>query len=109
MMMNHEPLTESYFYILLCLYHEPLHGYGIMQETLRLSANRVKIGSGTMYGAVSNMMKKGWLNETMTLGPEEKNKRMYEMTADGRQVLEAEIKRLHELVDNADKVTNATK
>lgn len=45
----------------------------------------------------------------MTLGPEEKNKRMYEMTADGRQVLEAEIKRLHELVDNADKVTNATK
>lgn len=105
MLMNHEPLTESYFYILLCLYHEPLHGYGIMQETLRLSKGRVKISSGTMYGAVSNMMKKGWLNEFMALGPEEKNKRMYELTTSGRLVLDTEISRLHELVDNADKVT----
>ncbi len=105
MIMNHEPLTESYFYILLCLYHEPLHGYGIMQETLRLSQGRVKISSGTMYGAVSNMMKKCWLNEFMALGPEEKNKRMYELTTEGRQILQQEIIRLHELVKNADEVT----
>ena len=53
-----EPLTESYFYILLCLYRHANHGYGIMQEAGELSGGRVRIGSGTMYGAVSNMMKK---------------------------------------------------
>ena len=59
-----EPLTESYFYILLCLCGHTSHGYGIMQEAGRLSGGRVKIGSGTMYGAVSNMIKKGWITET---------------------------------------------
>ena len=32
-----EPLTESYFYILLCLANGPNHGYGIMQRTKELS------------------------------------------------------------------------
>ena len=43
-----EPLTESYFYILLCLYSGDNHGYGIMQMTEQLSGGRVRIGSGTM-------------------------------------------------------------
>ena len=49
-----EPLTESYFYILLCLYGGENHGYGIMQMTEQLSGGKVKIGSGTMYGATRN-------------------------------------------------------
>ena len=43
MLNKNEPLTESYFYILLCLYRGASHGYGIMQETERLSGGRVKI------------------------------------------------------------------
>ena len=58
MLEKQEPLTESYFYILLCLYNGPNHGYGIMQQTAELSEGHVKIGSGTMYGATGNMMKK---------------------------------------------------
>ena len=50
MSRKNEPLTESYFYILLCLYHTSMHGYGIMQKTAELSQGNVKIGSGTMYG-----------------------------------------------------------
>ena len=53
-------LTESTYYILLSLY-TPQHGYGIMQMTSQLSKGEVTIGSGTMYGATSNMMKKGWI------------------------------------------------
>ena len=69
MLNKNEPLTESYFYILLCLYRGASHGYGIMQETERLSGGRVKIGSGTMYGATGNMMKKGWIRETISDHP----------------------------------------
>ncbi len=99
MSKKNEPLTESYFYILLCLYGKANHGYGIMQDTMRLSAGQVKIGSGTMYGAVSNMIKKGWIEEVEN--PEDDRKKLYQLTASGQNVLWAEKERLEHLVQNA--------
>lgn len=101
---KNEPLTESYFYILLCLYHGALHGYGIMQKTTELSQGNVKIGSGTMYGATDNMMKKGWIRETFSDNPEDKRKRLYELTDSGREALKQEIRRLKYLVEISKKV-----
>lgn len=97
-----EPLTESYFYILLCLYGGKKHGYGIMQKTGQLTNGRVRIGSGTMYGAVSNMMKKGWIRECEN--PADDRKKLYELTTAGRNVFEAEFTRLTGLVEDARKV-----
>ena len=97
-----EPLTESYFYILLCLYGGDNHGYGIMQMTERLSGGRVKIGSGTMYGATSNMLKKGWIVECLEIGGE--RRRMYRMTPEGREVFLAEYRRISELAASAAEV-----
>ncbi len=102
--MKSEPLTECYFYILLCLYQGPSHGYGIMQESDKLSRGRVKIGSGTMYGAISNMMKKKWINETQSMNPEDYRKRLYQITALGKEILEQERTRLKELVENSDAI-----
>jgi len=96
-----EPLTESYFYILLCLFDGPNHGYGIMQKTESLSNGRVKIGSGTMYGATSNMMKKEWMCECQRSELYNENRRMYELTKLGQQILLDDYKRLEELVVNA--------
>lgn len=98
-----EPLTESYFYILLCLSEGPKHGYGIMQQTAELTDGRVKIGSGTMYGATGNMMKKNWIEECVDSTDGER-RRSYRLTDAGRAVLEAECDRLKELVNNADRV-----
>ena len=53
-MKKSEPMSESYYYILLCLAKGANHGYGIMQMTEKLSRGDVTIGSGTMYGATSN-------------------------------------------------------
>lgn len=106
-MEGKEPLTESYFYILLCLCREPMHGYGIMLETARLSDGRVRIGSGTMYGAVSNMMKKGWIQEYST--PEDDRKRRYRITQEGQYALEAEVWRLRQLLENAEKQMEGTR
>lgn len=97
-----EPLTESYFYILLCLYRGPNHGYGIMQEALDLSEGRVRIGSGTMYGATGNMMKKGWIQELPGGGAD--RRRLYRLTDEGRQVLLDEAERLRQLSAAAEKV-----
>lgn len=104
-MKKQEPLTESYYYILLCLYKKPLHGYGIMQEAARLSEGNVKIGSGTMYGAVNNMLIKGWIVETTSDDPNDNRKRLYQLTKAGKEILHVEIERLRHLLQSADEVT----
>ena len=100
-----EPLTESYFYILMCLYGGDNHGYGIMQMTEQLSDGRVKIGSGTMYGATGNMLKKGWIIERTDLGGE--RRRMYRMTDEGRKVFLEEYRRISELAGSAKKIIDS--
>ena len=97
-----EPLTESYFYILLCLYDGPSHGYGIMRRTLALSDGHVHIGSGTMYGATGSMMKKGWITELS--GPDADRRRLYTLTDAGREVLLAEADRLRSLAAAAENI-----
>lgn len=96
-----EPLTESYFYILLCLYSGPKHGYGIMQDTAALSGGTVKIGSGTMYGATGNMLKKGWIVEIPNPDPADTRKRLYSLTDTGKDMLMSEVERLQKQVDAA--------
>ena len=97
-----EPMSESYYYILLCLSKGANHGYGIMQMTERLSGGDVKIGSGTMYGATSNMMKKGWITEVTSNEPGTERKRMYSLTDAGREALAGEIARLRRMLENVE-------
>ncbi len=99
-MKKSEPMSESYYYILLCLSKGPNHGYGIMQMTEKLSRGEVTIGSGTMYGATSNMMKKGWIKEIMSDGVGMERKRLYCLTEAGEDALEAEIARLKRMLES---------
>ena len=93
-----EPLSESYFYILLCLSKGANHGYGIMKMTETLSQGEVKIGSGTMYGATSNMIKKGWIHEIVSDEPGAEKKRLYALTAAGTEAFKVEVARLKRML-----------
>lgn len=90
-------LTEAVYYILLSL-TRARHGYGIMQNVEKLSAGRVRLAAGTLYGALSTLLGKGWIAAL----PEEKDSRQkkYIITLKGRDVLQAELCRLEELVKN---------
>lgn len=101
-MKKAEPLSESYFYILLCLAKGPNHGYGIMQLTEELTNKEVLIGSGTMYGATSNMMKKGWIREIFSSADGFERRRLYQLTEAGEAVLKTELTRLQRMLQNAD-------
>ena len=103
-MKRSEPLSESYYYILLCLAKGANHGYGIMQMTKELSGGDVVIGSGTMYGATSNMIKKGWIHEIMSNEAGTERRRLYQLTASGYEALRNEILRLRRMLDNAKEV-----
>ena len=99
-MKKSEPMSESYYYILLCLSKGANHGYGIMQMTAQLSKGEVTIGSGTMYGATSNMMKKGWIKEIMSDGVGMERKRLYSLTTTGEEALQNEIARLRRMLES---------
>ena len=103
-MKRSEPLSESYYYILLCLAKGANHGYGIMQMTEELSGGDVVIGSGTMYGATGNMMKKGWIREILSGEPGQERRRLYQLTDAGREILRGEIARLRRMLENAEEV-----
>ncbi|HHT96488.1 MAG TPA: PadR family transcriptional regulator [Clostridiales bacterium] len=75
-----------------------------MQETSTLTTDRVKIGSGTMYGAVNNMLKKKWIIETKSDKPEDNRKRLYKITDKGKHILEQEKNRLQELVNCSENI-----
>ena len=94
-------LTEAGYYILLALV-EPLHGYGIMQQTARLSNGRLVISAGTLYGAISTLLEKGWIKQVTNAS--ESRRKEYVITPDGRAVLMAELDRLRELVANGEKI-----
>lgn len=96
---NTNALTEAVYYILLSLV-EPMHGYGIMQQTAALSRGRLSLSAGTLYGALASLQEKGWIEPL----PEEGRKKEYRLTDRGRTVLEAEIERLSELVENGQEI-----
>lgn len=96
---NTNALTEAVYYILLSLV-EPMHGYGIMQQTAALSRGRLSLSAGTLYGALASLQEKGWIEPL----PEEGRKKEYRLTDTGRRVLVAEIERLSELVENGKEI-----
>ena len=52
------PMTETGFYILLCLQKE-MHGYGIVQKVSEMTNGEILLSPGTMYGSLSKMEKDG--------------------------------------------------
>jgi len=94
-------LTEGVYYILLSLI-QPLHGYGIIINVERLSGERLRLAAGTLYGAINSMLAKGWIIAL----PNEKDsrKKEYQITEDGKKILQNEIVRLEELLQNGKEV-----
>ena len=90
-------LTEAVYYILLSLM-EPMHGYGIMQNVENLSSGRVRLAAGTLYGAINTLLEKGWI--TALTGEADSRKKEYVITETGRDMLQKELQRLSELLEN---------
>lgn len=87
------PMTETAFYMLLAL-REERHGYGIMQDVEELTAGRLRIGAGTIYGTLSKMEEDGLIEGVR----EGKRRKTYQQTTAGKTILALEIERLEEML-----------
>lgn len=89
------PMTETGFYILLCLLEES-HGYGIVQKVETLTGGEIRLSPGTLYGSLSKMEKDGLIQFLR----EEEKRKIYRITDLGKQVLGLEMKRIERLYQN---------
>lgn len=95
----YSPMTESAFYILLCL-KKPNHGYCIVQRVKELTSGEVIISPGTMYGTLSKMEKDGLIQFVK----EQETRKIYIITELGEKVLEKEMNRIIRLYANVREV-----
>lgn len=86
------PMTETAFYILLCL-RKPNHGYGIVQMVERMTDGAIKLTPGTMYGSLSKMEK----DKVIRFVREEDKRKIYQITDLGLEILRIELKRIERL------------
>jgi DNA-binding PadR family transcriptional regulator len=93
------PLSSATLHILLSLAGDDLHGYGIMQEILRQSRGRYKLGPGTLYDNLRRLIELRFVGE---IGPrggdDDPRRRYYRITMRGSGVLAAEMDRLQVVV-----------
>ena len=88
------PLSETMHLILLAL-RRPLHGYRIMQLVSEMSQGEVNIAAGTLYGALENLKKHGYIE---LLSKPDERKKVYQTTKLGEVILEKENQRLRHII-----------
>jgi DNA-binding PadR family transcriptional regulator len=91
-----KPLSEPVLLILMSLAEEPRHGYGLMKDIESLSGGRIRLSTGTLYGALRRMLDDGWI-ERFEQEDTSREKQAYRLTAAGRRHLEAEVERMRQL------------
>jgi DNA-binding PadR family transcriptional regulator len=91
-----EPLSEPVLLILLSLADRPRHGYAILQDTRELSGGRVRLSTGTLYGALRRLLQDRWI-ERFREEDNSRGKQAYRLTALGRRNLQTEVSRLQHL------------
>lgn len=85
-----ETLTESMFYALMALLHQPRCGTEIADFVSAITQNRVRLGPGTLYTLLAKFQDEEWIEETQVDG----RKRTYRITDRGRAVFREELERL---------------
>ena len=91
-----KPLTEPVLLILLSLTEKPRHGYALMKDIENLSGGRVRLSTGTLYGALQRLLNDKWI-ERFEQDDTSREKQAYKLTASGRKQLHAELGRMRQL------------
>ena len=82
--------------ILASLADRPRHGYALMKNIEEISEGRVRLSTGTLYGAIRRLLEDGWI-ERFAQKDTSRDKQAYRLTAVGRGRLKAEVTRMKQL------------
>ena len=68
------------------------HGYAMMDDIASFSG--VRLGPGTLYGAITRLEERGWIRGVQS----DDRRRPYRLTAEGRRYLQEELGTLQQFV-----------
>lgn len=87
-------LTDLSYLILLVLI-KPRHGYIIMNEIINLTEDKVKIGPASLYTTLRKLTEAGYIH----LKENQENRKTYQITEHGMDILQIEIDKRQKLAD----------
>src|ERR1700684_4167173 len=89
-------ITEPVFLILLSLAGAPRHGYALLKDIESLSRGRVRLSTGTLYGALRRLLEDRWI-ERFAQEDTSREKQAYRLTPAGRKQLHVALERMRQL------------
>jgi DNA-binding PadR family transcriptional regulator len=89
-------VSEPVMLILTSLADQPRHGYALMKDIETLSGGRVRLSTGTLYGALRRLLEDAWI-ERFEQADTSREKQAYRLTALGRSQLQLELDRMKQL------------
>jgi DNA-binding PadR family transcriptional regulator len=98
------PLTPAVFHILLALSGGERHGYAIMREIETSTQGQLRVGPGTLYRSIKQMLAQGLIaeaDERPDPALDDERRRYYRLTDFGQRVAQAEARRMARLVAQA--------
>ena len=91
--MAKRTMQEATFLILTALAAGSQHGYGIIADVARISDGRVRLRAGTLYAALDRLRLDGLISIDREEIVENRLRRYYRLTSEGRRQLAAEAAR----------------
>lgn len=100
-------LNEPSFYILLALSKEPMSGYELTRDILNITKGRLEVRTGTMYPTLKKLVDHK-LVEQINETSQERNKKIYQLTEEGKKILQYEVDMLKEKLEEIKLIMNET-
>ena len=88
-------MSDPSFLVLASLAEGDKHGYAMMEDVERFAG--VRLGPGTLYGAITRLEQKGWIKPVAG----DDRRRPYRITAAGKKYLEAQAASLSQITRTA--------
>ncbi|MFG2820694.1 PadR family transcriptional regulator [Kitasatospora sp. NPDC048365] len=101
--MTDRSMQEPTLLLLTALADRPRHGYALIQEVAAISGGRVKLRTGTLYGALDRLLQQEVIEVESEDVVDGRARRTYALTAGGREVLAAEAARLRSVAAEAER------
>jgi DNA-binding PadR family transcriptional regulator len=92
--MAEQPLGEPAFLILTALAEQPRHGYGVIEDVLRISGGQVRLHAGTLYAVLDRLRTGGLIEVDREEIVQSRLRRYYRLTGLGAQRLAEQTERL---------------
>ncbi|MFF0294187.1 PadR family transcriptional regulator [Kitasatospora sp. NPDC004614] len=99
--MTERAMQEPTLLLLTALADAPRHGYALIQEVDAISGGRVKLRTGTLYGALDRLLQQGLIEVAAEEIVDGRARRTYSLTESGRGVLATEAERLRTVAAEA--------